>query len=116
VTRDVYVDGTVDRSSGAQAAAAQLVASRLLVLSPEQVLTMLSPAGPVLLRSNLSAPLADKLVRVLREAGVRAMSGPFGQAPPEAGAFARHEPGARGGSDVTTQRIRTELGGPLKNS
>jgi PAS domain S-box-containing protein len=116
-SRDVYVHGTVDPSAGAQAAAADAVASRLLVLSAEQVLAFLSSPGPSCVRSNLSGPLAEKLVRVLREAGVRAVSRPFGQDPPEDAAFARRSESAdRGGSDVSTQRIRTEFAGSLRDA
>jgi two-component sensor histidine kinase len=114
ITFDVYLHGAVNPSRGAQEATAQLVASRLLVMAPEQVLGMLSSSDPVRVRSGLSVSLAQKLVRVLREAGVRALCRPSGQPAPDAAAFARRsDPGGPQPGDVTTQQVRVELGAVL---
>ena len=76
---DVYVDGTLDVSPQGRENAA-LAASSRLAAAPEQIRKLLT-AGRVRVRSNLGADLADQLVQVLLEVGVRAARAPAGQKP-----------------------------------
>ncbi len=76
---DVYVDGTLDASPDGRERAAVAAASRLAA-APEQIRKLLT-AGRVRVRSNLGSDLADQLVQVLLEVGVRAVRAPAGQKP-----------------------------------
>jgi len=76
---DVYVDGTLDVSPDGKERAAVAAASRLAA-APDQIRKLLA-AGRVRVRSNLGADLAEQLVQVLLEVGVRAVRAPAGQKP-----------------------------------
>lgn len=108
---DVYIQGTLDPSAEAVERAARGAAEKLAV-SPQQLAVLLRSPKPVRVRTEVAPDLAFKIVSLLRGAGVRAAYYPAGT-PKPVDLSAAPDLVGRPVTEVTTGRVRAEVGGVL---